>query len=119
MTATCRAAKAKAVARATAKYLAAKAAEKKAVEETKDQGIGLMVRLMAQTFNIVTEQADVRQWRLLPSEIRAARADLPPGSYQASVEFFGRTGYVLSTRELPGFELPPGALKLLLVQTRQ
>jgi hypothetical protein len=96
--------KAKAIARATIKYLASKGAEKVA----KDQGgelLGLLVKATANVASHVTEQADVRQWRLLPAEIRVGRTVIPAGEYSGKIEFVDSGGSFISSREIALFSV--------------
>jgi hypothetical protein len=75
---------AKAIARATAKYAATRAAEHK-VSQSRGDGSGAMVGLLGNLYSIVTEQADTRSWRTLPGAIRMARVAVPPGRYTVEV----------------------------------
>jgi hypothetical protein len=96
--------KAKAIARATIKYLASKGAE----EVAKDQGgelLGLLVKATANVASHVTEQADVRQWRLLPAEIRVGRTVIPAGEYSGKIEFVDSGGSFISSREIALFSV--------------
>ncbi|MBC2694084.1 MAG: hypothetical protein HF982_02140, partial [Desulfobacteraceae bacterium] len=73
--------KAKAIARATAKYLAARQAYKTA-KRRGGELLGLLVKSASQAASWASEQADVRHWRLLPAEIRVGRILIPPGEYK-------------------------------------
>lgn len=92
--------KAKAIARATAKYLVSSAASK-AVEEQHGALAGMLTRMTTNVVSIATEQADVRHWRLLPAEIRVGRAIIPPGEYSGSMQFLGTGGGVIYSRQIP------------------
>jgi hypothetical protein len=96
--------KAKAIARATVKYLASKGAEE-AAEEKGGELLGLIVRVSADVASLVTEQADVRQWRLLPAEIRVGRTVIPPGEYSGKIEFVDSGGTVISSRQITPFSV--------------
>jgi hypothetical protein len=71
---------AKAIARATAKYAATRAAEH-ATKQSKGDGSGALVGLLGNIYSMATEQADTRSWRTLPGAIRMARVAVPPGRY--------------------------------------
>ncbi len=79
---------AKAMARATAKYAAARAAEHKVKQSQGDQS-GAIVGLLGNIFSLATEQADTRSWRTLPGAIRMARIAVPPGRYTVEVVPYG------------------------------
>lgn len=65
---------AKAIARAVAKYQAAKAVS--------NSGKNEWLNLAANIFNVATEQADTRSWRTLPARFHLLRVALNPGQYQ-------------------------------------
>lgn len=71
------------VLRARAKYQMQKQAA--------DKG-GLGGQLIANLYNLVSEQADLRSWLTLPANAQAARLSLPAG--RQSLEFIGSTGSV-------------------------
>jgi len=96
--------KAKAIARATTKYLASAAASK-AVEERHGSLAGMLTKMTANIASVATEQADVRQWRLLPAEIRVGRAMVPPGEYSGSIQFISSGGAVLYSRQIAPFSV--------------
>jgi hypothetical protein len=96
--------KAKAIARATIKYLASKEVSKVA-EEKGGELLGLMVQASANIASMATEQADVRQWRLLPAEIRVGRGLIPPGEYHGRIRFVGSGRAVISSREIAPFSV--------------
>ena len=108
--------KAKAIARATTKYLASKGAEMIA----RDQGgelVGLLVKLTANIASVATEQADVRQWRLLPAEIRVGRTVIPAGEYSGKIDFVDSGGYVISSREIARFSVKKGGKRFFMHRT--
>jgi hypothetical protein len=94
--------KAKAIARATIKYLASKKTAK-AVEERHGTLAGALAQMTANIASAATEQADVRQWRLLPGEIRVGKTIIPPGEYSGKIEFLGSGGDVIGTRHIAPF----------------
>jgi hypothetical protein len=108
--------KAKAIARATTKYLASKGAGKIA-EEKGGQLLGLIVRASANVASILTEQADVRQWRLLPAEIRIGRTVIPPGEYRGEIRFVDSGGGFISSREIAPFSVKKGEKEFFILRT--
>ncbi|MCW5828159.1 MAG: hypothetical protein KIT79_02475 [Deltaproteobacteria bacterium] len=82
--------KAKAVARALAKYAATKATEE-AIKRSRGndpnaQLIGSLVGLAMNVAAVATENADTRHWGFLPDQIRIARLRLAPGRYELSAQ---------------------------------
>jgi len=108
--------KTKAIVRATMKYLASKRAEKIA-EEKGGELAGLAVRAFAQLAGIATEQADVRNWRLLPAEIRLGRALIPPGRYRAKIKFMDSGGAVVSHTEIAPFSVSRAEKRFFILRT--
>jgi hypothetical protein len=96
--------KAKAIARATTKYLASVAASK-AVEQKHGALAGLLTKVTANIASVATEQADVRQWRLLPAEIRVGRIIVPAGEYAGRIRFVSSGGAVLYSRQIAPFSV--------------
>ncbi|MBN1849765.1 MAG: hypothetical protein JW932_14405 [Deltaproteobacteria bacterium] len=110
--------KAKAVARATAKYLATKAAENEA-EKRGGLLAGLVTRTVANVASIATEQADLRHWRLLPAEIRVARVMVPPGTYHGNIRFVSASGSTIQTSEIQPFDVKGQQKHFLIFRTLQ
>lgn len=108
--------KAKAIARATTKYLVAKEAEQAAKREGGEL-LGLIVQATAQAASWATEQADVRHWRLLPAEIRVGRVIIPPGEYEGEIEFVDAGGAVVSSRRIPRFTVTKKQKKFFMFRT--
>ncbi len=94
--------KAKAIARATAKYAATSVAAKVA----EDQGgflIGLAAKIAGNIAAVATESADIRHWRLLPAEIRVGKIVVPPGEYEGRIEFVDASGTVVYSTGIQRF----------------
>lgn len=87
----------KTVARAIAKELARKAADKKG------EGWGLLVNLIG----AATEAADTRSWTFLPSRIDLARLTLPPGPATLTVRFLDASGRAVDEQRVQ-LEVHPG-----------
>jgi len=96
--------KAKAVARATTKYLASAAASK-AVGERHGALAGVLTKMTTNIASMATEQADVRHWRLLPAEVRIGRIIIPAGDYSGSIRFIGRGGSGIHAKQIPLFSI--------------
>lgn len=110
--------KVKAVARATTKYLATKAAENEA-EKRGGFLAGLVTRTVANVASVATEQADLRHWRLLPAEIRVARLVVPPGTYQGAVHFVNAGGSTIGSREIRPFTINSSEKRFFMFRTLQ
>ena len=108
--------KAKAIARATAKYLTARQAYKAA----KRQGgelLGLLVQAATQAASWASEQADVRQWRLLPAEIRVGRILIPPGEYKGRIDFVDSNRTVVISKQIQNFTVKKREKKFFMFRT--
>lgn len=106
----------KAVARATSKYLLTKAVSRKARKEGGELA-GLLVQLTGNLAGIATERADLRHWRLLPTEIRVGRILLQPGSYEGRIDFIAAGQGVVFTKRINRFNLREGDKKILMYRT--
>ena len=104
--------KVKAIARATTKYLATKAASKVA----EDQGgalVGLLVQVAGNVAAAATEKADLRHWRMLPAEIRVGRILVPPGQYEGEMRFVNASGIEISKKIMGSCTVQAGEKKFL------
>jgi hypothetical protein len=110
--------KAKAIARATSKYLATKAAENQA-EKRGGFLAGLVTKTVANVASVATEQADLRHWRLLPAEIRVARIIVPPGTYKGRIQFVNARGSTIRFNEIRPFTLNREEKRFFLFRTLQ
>jgi hypothetical protein len=108
--------KAKAIARATVKYLVSKQAEKTA-EKQGGQLLGLLTKVTANIASLATEQADVRHWRLLPAEIRVGRTLIPPGEYRGKIRFVDSGGAAVGSREIAPFSVKKGEKRFFILRT--
>jgi hypothetical protein len=109
--------KAKAIARAMAKYAATKVASDAASDQ--DALAGLLVQVVGNIAAAATEQADLRHWRLLPAEIRVGRMVVPPGEYEGDIRYVNAGGLEISKRKLANFTVQAGEKKILTDQTLQ
>lgn len=78
---------AKAIARATTKYLASRTAKREATKAGGDVA-GELIGFLTNVYSVATEQADKRSWRTLPGQFRMARLSAPEGSYTVAVEYY-------------------------------
>jgi hypothetical protein len=89
----------RAIARATVKYIVAKAASD---EVAKKFGKNSWQHLLAQAGSAATaaatEFADTRAWAFLPAQFRIARLRLPPGKHDVRVDYLGPSGATISVQ---------------------
>jgi hypothetical protein len=74
------------IARAAAKLALAKTAEE-AAEKKHGDFAGSLTRWTLDAVNVLTERADIRQWRLLPGEISVVRLTLPAGEHAVTLDY--------------------------------
>src|SRR5579884_382450 len=98
---------AKAIARATAKYVATRAAEHEA-KKRGGEGAEILTGLLANVYSVATEQSDKRSWRTLPSKIRLARLSLPPGQWEVRVAYYSAQGHLIEERPMPPLKVEKG-----------
>lgn len=90
---------AKAIVRAGTKYLAARTIRDRAAQL--DNPVATFVADIAtDAYSIISEEADKRSWRTLPSRIYMARIPLPPGKYSVEVRYFGEAGQTIATKKI-------------------
>ena len=112
---------ARAIARATIKYVATKAAEKAVKGSGKDSKralIGALVGIAGNVASAVSEAADLRAWTTLPSEIGVTRMWLPPGEHTLQVRYFGPGGQLGRTDQV-AVTLKAGERRIVSVRTLQ
>jgi hypothetical protein len=102
--------KAKAIARATAKYLATAAGAKAVADNNSTYGaaLSILVKTAGNIASAMSEQADTRHWRFLPAQIRVGRILLPPGMYSGQIEFVDENGNTLYSRDIRTFKIKAG-----------
>ncbi len=108
--------KTKAIARATTKYLATKAASRRAKKEGGGLA-GLLVQVAGNVASVATEQADIRHWRLLPAEIRVGKIAVPPGEYEGRISFINASGATITSREIERFPVERGEKRFITYRT--
>ncbi len=93
---------ARAIARATIKYLTAKVAEETTRSAMKGSQYGALaafgVGLFARAVAAASESADDRSWASLPAQVRLARTRLPPGKYDVTIDLVRADGVPVGTR---------------------
>lgn len=111
---------AKAIARAVAKYIAAKATQAagNAVGD-RNAGLGAALWLAGAVYQVgsnIAEEADKRSWITLPSEIWVGRTFVQPGQATINVEFLDGAGNVVETTQLNA-DVQPGEIKFVSYRT--
>jgi len=94
---------AKTIARAFLKYAGTRAAERH---------LGRWAGVLANVAGVASEKADTRAWLLLPSEVRAARLELPAGRWRIVVGGAGEGGVVTDTLDVRAGEKSVRAVRL-------
>ena len=107
---------AKAIARATAKYIAIKEA-KKSVQKDYGEGTGNFVGLLANIASIITERADLRYWKTLPAEIRIGRCIVDAGDYALDVSLLDNTGGLIRKLPLNKMSIKRGEKRFVFLRT--
>ena len=108
--------KAKAIVRATAKYLTAKQAHKAARRQGSEM-LELLAKAATQAASWASERADVRHWRFLPAEIRVGRTLIPPGEYKGKIDFLDARGAVVFSKPIQKFTLTKREKKFFMFRT--
>ena len=101
----------KAIARATAKYIAAYQVRK--ATRSKNTGANLLIGLATNIFTYATEQADTRSWRTLPNRFHILRVCLPAGKHDLELRLVSLKGGVRSGGRSLMFDLKPGEKKVM------
>jgi hypothetical protein len=89
--------KTRAIARATVKFILAKAAED-AVARKYGKGWGLAAKMLASGAAAASETADTRGWTTVPAQIRMARMRLREGSHNVRIDFKDGAGRTVSSQ---------------------
>lgn len=66
---------------------------------------------------VLVEQADTRQWSLLPDRIYLASLRLPPGSHAVALKLYDRQGSTITTQQYDSVQVTAGGLRLLTFRT--
>jgi hypothetical protein len=101
--------RARAIARATVKFILAKAASDAAAKKYgKNSWQALLTQAGGAVAAVATEVADTRAWATLPAQFRVARLYLPPGLHDLTVTYTGPSGAALSTQHFKGVTVVKG-----------
>jgi hypothetical protein len=103
---------AKAIARATAKYMVSRAIREKANQEDKPLP-KILSNVGTNLYSLLSEQSDKRSWRTLPGRVEMARLLVPPGTYQVEVQYMNRHGQEMDRRSFSGVKIKSGEKKFL------
>jgi hypothetical protein len=107
---------AKAVSRATIKFLLARLAEQEAKRHL-GEGFGSLLGLAARVGAAASETADTRGWRALPAQFRMARLRIPAGPQDVRIRYLTAGGMALWEEVLPGVVIRPGRRTYVHVRT--
>lgn len=107
---------AKAIARATTKYLATLEAKKEA-KKRGGEGAAAIVGLVGNIGAAATEGSDKRSWRTLPGKIHLARISLPTGEWNVKIGYYSRQGRLIEERQFSRVMIEKGGKRFLLDET--
>ena len=105
----------KAALRSGTKFLAGLALQREA--RKRSELAGFMAWAATNVYNAVSEQADLRAWRMLPDQILIGQMVLEPGTHRVSVQFTTSGGGVVSTRQLGEMTLRAGETRVVILHT--
>ena len=112
---------ARAIARATVKYLATKGAKeavKGGKKASKEQKLaGALVGLFGNVAAAASENADLRSWSLLPAYIRVSRMWVPVGRQSLLVHFYDKAGNEPIPPQQVELNLSAGQKKIISLRT--
>ncbi|MCR4294611.1 MAG: hypothetical protein NUW21_03695 [Elusimicrobia bacterium] len=102
--------KARAIARATIKFILAETAAKTAAKACDQMPGGYLAvqacklgsRGVAHGAAAASEYADTRGWAVLPAQIRMARVKLPPGKHDVEIRYKNEAGVMISSQAFSG-----------------
>ncbi|HNW43967.1 MAG TPA: hypothetical protein PKI19_05630 [Elusimicrobiales bacterium] len=106
----------RAIARATIKFVLARAAADE-VEKRAGAGLGFLAKMITSAAGAATETADTRGWTTLPAQIRMARLAVAPGRQDVSVTFTARDGTVTGSTVFKDVEVVKGRRTYLHFRT--
>lgn len=109
--------RARAVARATIKFMLARAAEKKA--QTEGDYAAAITKRIANAAEAATEVADTRSWTTVPAQIRMARLAVAPGTHDLTVRFKDSKGAVVKSHVFKNVVVKRGKRTYLAYRTAQ
>ncbi len=107
---------AKAIARATTKYVATKAAAHQARRKGGEVA-GLLTQLSGNVLAAATEQADLRAWETLPDKILVGRVFVQPGKHKLTAQFITAGGATVGAKNLGEVEVQAGRTRFFVLHT--
>lgn len=107
--------RARAIARATVKYLLTQTISDAVAKN--DENTGAWVRLILQATAAATESADKRAWHTLPDRLLLARLFVPEGRHNLTLTFRDAAGTAIRTVPLEGVEVRRGRRTFQVVRT--
>jgi hypothetical protein len=107
---------AKAISRATIKFLVTRLAEQEAKRHL-GNGVGSLLGMAARAAAAATETADTRGWRALPAQFRMARLRVPAGRQDVRIRYLSGGGMALWEEIVPGVVIRPGRRTYVHVRT--
>lgn len=107
---------AKAIARATAKYMASRELQERARRQG-GPGAELLAFVAGTVYTEASEQADLRSWQTLPDRVLIGRVLLPPGRHHLQVQYTTGGGSVVATRDLGQVNVAAGETRFFILHT--
>jgi hypothetical protein len=98
---------AKAIARAAAKYAGGKEMVEEAKERYGEWG-EILAKAFVNVYIVMSEVADIRCWHSLPSQIRVAQLNLPPGTYVLTANCLNRHKQIVEKLDFGTVTTKPG-----------
>lgn len=110
--------KAKAIARATTKYLATKKTGQ-IIKKEKGEDMGQLAEFVMNIFSVISERADTRYCDQLPDKIELAYFKVPPGKYSPHAKVFDASGSLVEIITLPELIVSPGKKSFVSFRTEK
>jgi len=98
---------ARAIARATIKYVLVQTASNQA-EQQGGSLMGMLTKAVGSAIAAGTEAADTRSWLTVPAQIRVARMVLPPGAHNVQLQLKDASGLPLGTLPMSAVNIQAG-----------
>lgn len=99
----------RAIARATVKFILAKAASDAAEKKYgKNSWQAVLAKAGGAVASVATEIADTRAWATLPAQFRVARLYLPAGTHDVTVTYLGPSGAAIASQTFKGVTVSKG-----------
>jgi hypothetical protein len=103
---------AKAIARATTKYLLSRTIRENANKQDKPLP-KILADVGTNLYSLLSEQSDKRSWRTLPGEMQMARLLVAPGTYQVEIDYMTHQGREISRKKFPEVVIKAGEKRFL------